>query len=64
MKRENRPNGLTCMQDREKKAGQSEKSQKGYISPIWGEAPAEPNSTKFCMVCDVHDVIMSAKFHI
>jgi len=66
MKRENRPNGLTCMQDREKKqkTGQSEKSQKGYISPIWEEAPAEPNSAKICMVCDVHGVIMSAKFHI
>ena len=47
-----------------KKAGQSKKSQKGYISPIWGEAPAEQNSTKICMVCDVHDVIMSAKFHV
>ena len=63
MKSENRPNGLTCTQDREK-TGQSEKSHKGYISPIWGEAPAEPNSTKICMVYDVHDVIMSAKFHI
>jgi len=63
MKRKNRPNGLTCMQDREK-TGQSKKSQKGYISPIWGKTPAKPNSTKICMVCDVHDVIMSAKFHI
>jgi len=51
------------MKDREKKVGQSEKSQKGYISPIWGEAPAEPISTKVCMVCDVHDIIMYAKFH-
>jgi len=48
----------------EKKTGLSEKSQKGYISPIWGEAPAEPNSTKISMMCDVHDVIMSAKFHV
>ena len=63
MKRKNRPNGSTCMQDR-KKTGQSKKSQKGYISPIWGEVPAEPISTKICMVCDVHDVIMSAKFHV
>ena len=47
-----------------KKVGQSKKSQKGYISPIWGEAPAEPISTKVCMVCDVHDVITYAKFHI
>jgi len=52
------------MKNREKKAGQSKKSQKGYISPIWGEAPAAPNLTKVCLVCDVHDVIMSAKFHI
>ena len=52
------------MQDREKKVVPSEKSQKGYISPIWGEAPAEPISTKICMVCDVHDVIMYIKFHV
>jgi len=27
------------MKDRGKNVGQSEKSQKGYISPIWEEAP-------------------------
>ena len=51
------------MQDREIKTGQSKKS-KGLYFTIWGEAPAEPNSTKICMVCDVHDVIMYAKFHV
>jgi len=52
------------MKDREKKQDSQKKSQKGYISPIWGEAPAKPISTKVCMVCDVHDVIMYAKFHV
>jgi len=47
-----------------KKIRKVRKFTKGYISPIWGEAAAEPNSTEICMVCDVHDVIMSAKFHV
>jgi len=40
----------------EKKTGQ-EKSQKGYISPIWGEAPTQATCIKNCVVGDL-DVIM------
>ena len=43
------------MQDRKK-------SQKGYISPIWGEAPTEAIYIKNCVVNDVLDVITCAKF--
>jgi len=37
-------------------------SQKGYISPICGEAPIEAMYTKICVVGDVLDVITCAKF--
>ena len=43
-------------QDRTRK-----KLQKGYISPICGEAPSEVMYTKICVVCDVLDVITCAK---
>ena len=51
IKRENRSNGSTWAQDREKRTrqdrtGQSKKSQRRYISPIWGEAPTEPIFTE------------------
>ena len=38
------------------------KSQKGYISPICGEAPTEAMHMKICVVGDVLDVITYAKF--
>ena len=46
IRRENRSTGSTWAQDREKRTGQSKKSQRRYISPIWGEAPTEPIFTK------------------
>jgi len=42
-------------QDRKKK------SQKGYISPICGEAPTEAMHMKICVVGEVLDVITYAK---
>ena len=36
--------------------------QKGYISPIWGEAPTEAIYIKNCVVGDVFDVVTCAKF--
>jgi len=38
------------------------KSQKGHISPIWGEAPTEEIYIKNCVVGDLVDVITCAKF--
>ena len=38
------------------------KSQKGYISPICGEAPTEAMYMKICVVGGVLDVITCAKF--
>ena len=52
------------MCEREKK-GQDrtgKKSQKGYISPICGEAPTEAIYMKICVVGDVLDIITCAKF--
>ena len=46
-------------QDRKKV---SEKSQKGYMSHIWGEAPTEAIYIKNCAVGDLVDVITCAKF--
>ena len=49
---------------REKRTGQErtgKKSQKGYISPICGEAPTEALYIKICVVGDVLDVITCAK---
>ena len=48
---------------REKKDRTGKKSQKGYISPICGEAPTEAMNMKICVVGDVLDIITSAKFH-
>ena len=46
-----------------KKKGQDRKKwQKGYISPIWGEAPTEAIYIKNCVVSDVLDVITCAEF--
>jgi len=44
------------------RTGQENKSQKGYISPIWGEAPTEATYIKNCVVCDLVDVMTCAKF--
>ena len=38
------------------------KSQRGNISPIWGEAPTVPIETKICTVGHHADVITHAKF--
>ena len=37
------------------------KSQKGYISPICGEAPTEAMYMKICVVGDVLDLITCTK---
>ena len=44
------------------RTGQEKKSQKGYISPICGEASTEAMYMKICVVGDVFDVITYAKF--
>ena len=44
------------------RTGQSKKSQRRYILPIWGEAPTEPIFTKICIVIAVHNVITYANF--
>jgi len=38
------------------------KSQKGYISPIWGEAPSRAIYITNCVVGDLLHVITCAKF--
>jgi len=45
-----------------KKDRTGKKLQKGYISPICGEAPNEAMYMKICVVGDVLDVITCAKF--
>ena len=65
--RKNRSRGSSWACEREKKdrTGQDragKKSQKGYISPICGEAPTEAMYMKICVVGDVLDVITYAKF--
>jgi len=44
------------------RTGQSKKSQSGNILPFWGEAPTVPIETKICVVGNLADVIMHAKF--
>ena len=62
--RENRSRGSSwaCERDKKDRTGQEKKSQKGYISPICGEAPAEAMYMKICVVGDVLDIITYAKF--
>ena len=48
--------------EKKKRTGQEKKSQKGYISPIWGEAPTQAICVKNCVVGDLLDVITFAKF--
>jgi len=64
IKHEYRPRGSSSALKREKRTGQDrtgKKSQKGYISPIWGEAPTEAIYIKNCIVGDVVDVSTRAK---
>jgi len=66
IKHEYRPRGLRWALEEGKGTvldwtGQ-EKSQKGYISHIWTEAPTEAIYIKNCVVSDVFGVIMCAKF--
>ena len=60
--RENRSRGSSWACQREKKDRTGKKSQKGYISPICGEAPTEAMYMKIYVVGDVLDVITYAKF--
>ena len=50
IKRENRSNGSTWARDREKRGrtDSQKKSERRYISPIWGEAPTGPIFTEIC----------------
>jgi len=43
--------------EEEKKDRTGKKSQKGYISPIWGEAPTQAICIKNCVVGNLLDVI-------
>ena len=47
---------------REQKDRTGKKSQRGYISPICGEAPTEAMYMKIFVVGDFLDVITCAKF--
>jgi len=58
----NRSNSLTWARD--EIIQDNKKSQKCYISSIWGEALTGPIRPKSCVVGDVADVIMCAKFQI
>ena len=40
------------------------RTPKGYISPIWGEAPSNPIVTKYGLWFPLSDVINCAKFHL
>ena len=65
--RENRSRGSSwaCEWEKKDRTGQDrtgKKSQKGYISPICGEAPTEAMYMKICVVGDVLDVVTYAKF--
>ena len=46
----------------DEKKGHYKKSQRGYISPICGEFPTEPNLTKIGIWVGVADVINHNKF--
>jgi len=60
--REYRSHGSSWAIGARKKDRTGKKSQKGYISPICGEAPTEAMYMKICVVGDVLDVITCAKF--
>jgi len=44
------------------KKGTLQKSQRGYTSPICGEFPTQPNSTKIGLSVGVADIINHTKF--
>jgi len=52
------------VEDGKKKKGRHKKSQKRYISPIWGEAPRKRIFIKFCTSGDMLDVIICADFGV
>jgi len=66
IKREYWPRGSICALEEEKKGkdrtGQEKKPQKGYTSPIWGEAPTQTICIKNCVVAYLLDVITCPKF--
>jgi len=64
IQRMNQCDGSTWDRYREKKIQDNKKSQKCYISPIWGLAPTGLIRSKSCMVGDVCDVITCANFQI
>ena len=51
-----------CSNVSARKKGHYKKSQRGYISPIWGEFPTQPNSTKIRIRIGVADIINHTKF--
>ena len=64
IKREYWPRGSSSALERENK-GQDrtgKKSQKVYISPIWGEAPTEAICIKNCVKGNLVDIITCTKF--
>jgi len=62
IKREYRPRGSSWALEREKNRVQEKSKKKGYISPIWGEAPIEANYIKKYVVDDLLDIIACARF--
>ena len=65
IKREYRLRGSSWALEEERTGGQDregKKSQKGYISPICGEAPTEAIYIKNCVVGDILNVITYVKF--
>jgi len=64
IKHEYRPHDSSWVLEEEKtdRAWQEKKSQNGYISPIWGEAPTDAIYIKNCVPSDVLNVITCAKF--
>ena len=51
-----------CEGEEKRQDRTGKKSQKGYISPIWGVAPTEAIYIKNCVVGDLVDVITCIKF--
>ena len=64
IKREYRPRGSSwaLLEEEKRQDRTGKKSQKGYISPIWGEAPTQAICIKNCVVGNLLDVITCAEF--
>ena len=60
--REYRARGSSWALEREKKDSTGKKVTKGYISPIWGEAPTQAICVKNCVVGELLNLITCAKF--